>query len=1779
MDYKKEYDEYWLRSDRWGSHSFDDPNALAKQIEHTCGRGSVLDVGCGMGLLVRTLVGRGIDAIGTDIALRVVEDGNQQMPGRFHAGSILSLPFPDGAFEIVCSTDCLEHLAEADVPQALHELYRVCRRFAFIRLATTLDRDGRWHLTIKDRAWWETKFFEAGFRKHPLCQQVTPFETSDVEGRQITLLVEKIPAVALMQYPLDALKAERDLHMDMLREPGIRSDAHLARYTLARAHLKPGMVVLDAACGLGYGSAMMVAGTGVAQVIGMDLNEWVVEYARANYGHGLPQLEFHAGDATKLGFLADASVDAVVSFETLEHLPNPDRLLQEFSRVLKPGGLFIGSVPNLWIDEQGRNPVPYHLHIYDHAQLREQVAKYFEWQALYRQNAGGGWKRPQGRLLRLIERGNPTNADLQDAEWWIGVANKPVAKADPVQTEGSACLTSETTPGHSGQDESLLPHTTINPTTRIVVLDEEQRHQEIYGRVFEELGIRPESGGEQSAEQILASKPDAILLSREWSRPWRLTAAAARRANVPVIYVMDGVIEWSYVWNNLSFVKPEGTVLQPLLASHLCVVGRHPARILAGLGLADRIHVVGLPRLDSFSRTRTITSGQKPRILIATAKTFAHNVEHKTLVRRALRDLKNWFEANPFVLPVWRIAEDVADEIGVHPQRVGTFDEALAEASGTISFSSTCLIESMLKGLPTAQLDYRTVPLYVQAAWEIRCAEQIPGVIQELLYPPPEKMAFQEQCLEDELEPGNASERLAQVICQAITEARNPVCQRPSPAAEFGRLDFHQVHSQLSAFSASLHSPLQYELDALQNLYDRVRQELRVARQEINPLQNPNQHCGVLEADKDLPAPELPPGRNVMEVFRVADRKTFSRLWDTRLNRIIEAQSALSPGGTDPLTLSGVCAVCGGVSTFTTDFMFASPDATGRVLPCWRERQICSCRLNCRQRSCFQFLTDSLGLVQTSQIYCTEQQTNFYQHIRRVFPRAIGSEYCRDLFPLGSVNQNGVRNEDVTRLTFPDQSFDCVLSLDVMQRVPDYRAGFREMARCLKPGGKLLLTVPFHFGEDSHVVRASVNPDGSITRHLPPVYHGDPVNPKGALCFTDFGWDIVGDMRAAGFGDATVFVFTAPQFGYVGLQYIVLATRCPAKAGTRNNFRWPQALAPIAQTASPSAPPPAPLVCRDAEPIASEAMLKAQTENAMAEAESRERAPVGDGSAKPPTKMVVGLILATRLDAGYSHSFGPLGLGYLAASVRKQLPGVKVVMKEELEDLLAIKPDLIGISAQSENYAIAVQFAKRIKAELNIPVVIGGVHITMLPESLNDAFDVAVIGEGEITFVELLQSIIDHAGIQEEALKSIPGLYFKDGGRFHRTARRELVTDLDLLAPPILEELPFSQKSDMVCLVSARGCPYHCTFCISEKFSQRYRSLSFNRVADDIEDLVKMKGVKHIVFFDDLLIAQKKRVQGLISSLREKGILGKCAFSCAVRANLIDEEMCSLLKELGVKDLGMGVESFSDKILKYYNKTGCSGEINQHAIDLLHAAGIKINPSIIFAAPIETKEDMLITLRKVFENLRDGKINSPTWATLIPYPGTKIWDYALQRRIVGVDMDWNNFSKARTTMYLCEEVSQPEFHELMMEWLTKISILLQDHPEQGGSFVIRNKQEVNRNIERLRPAILGRKSRELGDDLILQYDGTAVACAPEDALRRAADALYGNRLWNEAEARYKALAKRFPEDLLFCQRHLKCLQNQGFRVLADLLLEESLKRHPEWAAALNATMKEQAPIC
>jgi SAM-dependent methyltransferase len=269
-----------------------------------------------------------------------------------------------------------------------------------------------------DRKIIENHLFETLWRRHPADLPAYEFEGLSEQVMPEISFYERIPEAALALWPVSALLADRNLHMDMLRESGCRADAHIVRYSLAAQFVRPGDTVLDCASGLGYGTAILASLSGGAAFIGVELDEATVEYARVNYGRA--GVTYHAGDASNLKDLPDSSIDVVVSMETIEHVHDWHAALREFHRVLKPDGRLVASVPDRWVDETGNDPNPYHLHAFDWAKLEKGLNRHFFVEARYAQTAPGGYKLTgASRSLRPVQ----LDADF-DTEWLIAVACK-----------------------------------------------------------------------------------------------------------------------------------------------------------------------------------------------------------------------------------------------------------------------------------------------------------------------------------------------------------------------------------------------------------------------------------------------------------------------------------------------------------------------------------------------------------------------------------------------------------------------------------------------------------------------------------------------------------------------------------------------------------------------------------------------------------------------------------------------------------------------------------------------------------------------------------------------------------------------------------------------------------------------------------------------------------------------------------------------------------------------------------------------------------------------------------------------------------------------------------------------------------------------------------------------------------------------------------------------------------------------------------------------------------
>jgi SAM-dependent methyltransferase len=184
-----------------------------------------------------------------------------------------------------------------------------------------------------------------------------------------------------------------------------------------------------------------------------------------------------------------------------------------------------------------------------------------------------------------------------------------------------------------------------------------------------------------------------------------------------------------------------------------------------------------------------------------------------------------------------------------------------------------------------------------------------------------------------------------------------------------------------------------------------------------------------------------------------------------------------------------------------------------------------------------------------ARIYVAERLTPAYRVLAAHYPGLVGSEYLDPALTSGTEVEHGpealhVRHEDLTRLSFEDATFDRVVTMEVFEHVPAYRAALHACRRVLRPHGSLIFTVPFFPEQRTTEVRATVANDGTIIHHLPAEYHGDPVRVEaGALCFQHFGWDLLDDLRAVGFATATANLYWGPWQGHLGRPYFVFEAR------------------------------------------------------------------------------------------------------------------------------------------------------------------------------------------------------------------------------------------------------------------------------------------------------------------------------------------------------------------------------------------------------------------------------------------------------------------------------------------------------------------------------------------------------------------------------------------------------------------------------------------------------------
>lgn len=375
------------------------------------------------------------------------------------------------------------------------------------------------------------------------------------------------------------------------------------------------------------------------------------------------------------------------------------------------------------------------------------------------------------------------------------------------------------------------------------------------------------------------------------------------------------------------------------------------------------------------------------------------------------------------------------------------------------------------------------------------------------------------------------------------------------------------------------------------------------------------------------------------------------------------------------------------------------------------------------------------------------------------------------------------------------------------------------------------------------------------------------------------------------------------------------------------------------------------------------------------------------------------------------------GLTALAAYVKTKIPNLEIKIVEglnPLKDILKSKPDIVGFTSDTLAFKATKTIATKVKNKLKVPILIGGVHITAMPKSFSKPFDVGLIGEGEITLTELIQSFLENSKLDYEKLEKIDGLIFKKNKNIVKTEPRKLIKNIDELPFPAREITPMNEiylknqfnlfnAKRMVSIMTSRGCPYHCVFCGSPVQWGGSRFHSPEYVVKEIKFLVDTYKIDGIMFWDDLFIAPIERLKKLKDLIIKEKLNEKLVFFGYARANLITEEVCKILAEMNTKRLIFGLESGSSKILGYLKQNSVTVEDNKRAVDLCRKYKITSSSGYIVGTPGETLDD----LQDTYNLMKKHPLDNTQIYILTPYPGTKIWIEAKKKRLVSDHMDFD----------------------------------------------------------------------------------------------------------------------------------------------------------------------------
>ena len=321
--------------------------------------------------------------------------------------------------------------------------------------------------------------------------------------------------------------------------------------------------------------------------------------------------------------------------------------------------------------------------------------------------------------------------------------------------------------------------------------------------------------------------------------------------------------------------------------------------------------------------------------------------------------------------------------------------------------------------------------------------------------------------------------------------------------------------------------------------------------------------------------------------------------------------------------------------------------------------------------------------------------------------------------------------------------------------------------------------------------------------------------------------------------------------------------------------------------------------------------------------------------------------------------------------------------------------------------------------------------------------DAIVIGEGEETVVELVQTIMN-----KSSLKNVKGIAYRVGEFNYINERRPLIKDIDSILMPAyhlfdinsyrLLRMPHCSNTDFVMpMLSGRGCTFKCNFCY--RMDKGFRPRSSESIIKEIKFLQRTYGITYIAFSDELLMSSERRTTELCNAFIDADLNIK--FDCNGRLNHATPEVLKVMKEAGCVFINFGIESVDDTVLKNMHKNLTVKQITDGVENTLNA-GISPGLNIIFG----NIGDTAYTLQKGVEFLLkyDDGSQLRTIRPVSPYPGCELYYHAIKKELLKGVEDFYEIKHTNSDLLSVNftELSDEVFHN---ELFKANSILIKNY--------------------------------------------------------------------------------------------------------------------------------------